>query len=86
VQQQESFFRFSLELMIAAAQPTPERTLRASAGQFLAQAPHSMQASRFAISILPLVRLKTAWGQTSRHTPQPTQAFWSSFNVTTSLR
>jgi hypothetical protein len=64
-----------MELMTAAAQPTPERTPRASAGQFLAQAPHSMQASLFTISIFPLVRLKTAWGQTKRHIPHPMHFF-----------
>jgi len=71
VQQQEDFFRPSMELMTAAAQPTPERTWSASAVQFLAQAPHSMQASLFVISTLPFVRLKTAWGQTRRHAPHP---------------
>jgi hypothetical protein len=49
VQQQEELFRPRAELMTAAAQPTPARTLSAVTGQFLAQAPHSMQASRLPI-------------------------------------
>jgi hypothetical protein len=60
MEQQDSFFLPSMELITAAAQPTPGRTLKASAGQFLAQAPHSMQASRFTMSTLLLVKLKTA--------------------------
>jgi hypothetical protein len=48
-QQQESPFRPRAELITAAAQPTPAWTDIASKGQFRAQAPHSMQASRLAI-------------------------------------
>ncbi len=33
-------------IIIPAAQPTPDSTEIASAGQFIAHAPHSMQASR----------------------------------------
>jgi hypothetical protein len=36
-----------MELMTAAAQPTPDWTEMASKGQLRLQAPHSMQASRF---------------------------------------
>jgi hypothetical protein len=86
VQQAEEFLRFSIELITAAAQPTPGRTLKASVGQLREQAPHSIQASRFAISIFPFVKLKTAWGQTSKHVPQPIHFSSSSFKVTTSLR
>lgn len=46
VQQHSDFVRFSVELITAAAQPTPGTTDTASVGQFCAQAPHSMQASR----------------------------------------
>jgi hypothetical protein len=60
MEQHDAFFLPSMELITAAAQPTPGRTLRASTGQFREQAPHSMQASRFAISIFPFVKLKTA--------------------------
>jgi hypothetical protein len=86
VQQAEELFFPSIELITAAAQPTPGRTLRASTGQFREQAPHSMQASRFAISTFPLAGLKTARGQTRRQVPQPTHFSSSSFKVTTSLR
>jgi hypothetical protein len=64
--------------MTAAAQPTPACTVKASVGQFMAQAPHSMQASLFAIRTRPLFMLNTAWGQTTIHIPQPEQFF--SFN------
>ncbi len=86
LQQQEDFFLPSMELITAAAQPTPERTWSASAGQFLEQAPHSMHASLFAISALPFVRPKTACGQTFKHTPHPTHFFSLMLNVTTSRR
>jgi hypothetical protein len=55
VQQAEELLRFSIEFMTAAAQPTPGRTLKASVGQFFAQAPHSIQASRLMISTLLFV-------------------------------
>jgi hypothetical protein len=86
VQQAEELFFPSIELITATAQPTPGRTLRASTGQFREQAPHSMQASRSAISIFPLAGLKTARGQTRRQVPQPMHFPLSSLNVTTSLR
>lgn len=43
----------------------------ASAGQFLAQAPHSMHPSLSTISALRLITLKTLCGQTSAHLPHP---------------
>jgi hypothetical protein len=46
LQQFRPFFP-SMELMTAAAQPTPDWTEMASKGQLRLQAPHSMQASRF---------------------------------------
>jgi len=51
--------------MIAAAQPTPALTFIAFAGQFIAQAPHSMQESLSTISALPLSMTNTPCGQTS---------------------
>jgi hypothetical protein len=48
-QQQESPVRPRAELITAAAQPTPASTDNAAKGQFRAQAPHSIQASRLAI-------------------------------------
>jgi hypothetical protein len=41
------FFRPSMELMTAAAQPTPDSTEIALTGQLRLHAPHSMHASRF---------------------------------------
>jgi hypothetical protein len=50
----------SIELMTAAAHPTPAFTFNACEGQLRAQAPHSMQASRASIRTrLPFI-LKTA--------------------------
>jgi hypothetical protein len=40
----------SIPLIMALAQPTPERTVKAPVGQFLLHAPHSMQASWSEIS------------------------------------
>jgi hypothetical protein len=59
---------------MAAAQPTPEDTRIAPAGQFLAQAPHSMQAPGSLARAFPPSTARTAWGQTSTHSPQPEQA------------
>jgi hypothetical protein len=86
MEQQDAFFLPSMELITAVAQPTPDFTLSASKGQFREQAPHSMQASRSTILIFPLVRLRTAWGQTRRQVPQPVHFSRSSFRVTTSFR
>jgi hypothetical protein len=67
--------------IMAAAQPTPLCTRMASTGQFIWQAPHSMQASfltsdttDFEVSKPPALRspiAKTACGHTFTHTPQP---------------
>jgi hypothetical protein len=59
------------ELMTAATQPTPAVTVMASVGQFLAQAPHSIQASRNSIRAFPVAKPRTALGQTSMQVPQP---------------
>lgn len=42
--------------------------------QFVAQAPHSMQASMSAIRAFFPSTTNTSWGQTAAHTPQPTHA------------
>ena len=49
----------------------PGFTKMASVGQFLAQAPHSMQAFRSVIWAFPCLTLKMRWGQTSSQLPQP---------------
>lgn len=59
--------------MIAAAQPTPDDTAMAPVGQFIRQAPHSMQFPRRAMIAFRLASVKTACGQTSSHRPQPLQ-------------
>jgi hypothetical protein len=79
-------FRLSMLLMTADAQPTPGLTLKAPQGQLRLQAPHSMHASRNAISILPFEGRNTSRGQTVRHTPQPVHLSASKARVTTSLR
>jgi hypothetical protein len=58
-------------LMTAAAQPTPAFTVSAPAAQFLAQAPHSMQASKSAIRAFRFSTANTACGQISTHIPHP---------------
>jgi hypothetical protein len=70
-------------LMKALAHPTPESTDKASAGQFKAHAPHSMQASRSPIAALLSLIVKTERGQTTSHMPQPMHFCVSSFRVTT---
>jgi hypothetical protein len=65
------FLPFSQRLMMSAAQPTPGVTLIASTGQFIAQAPHSMQPSLSMISAFFPANEKTPWGQTCVHIPQP---------------
>jgi hypothetical protein len=62
--------------MTPHAHPTPDLTVTARLGQFLAQAPHSMQASRSLISALrPFEASKpsTPWGHTSMQVPHPVQ-------------
>jgi hypothetical protein len=85
-QQQAELLRPRAELMTAAAHPTPVLTKIAAAGQFFEQAPHSMHASWCSILTMPLLRLKTAWGHTVRHMPQPVHFSPSRVNVTTFLR
>ena len=46
--------------MTAVAHPTPDFTVMAPEAQFLAHAPHSMQASRSTIKALPSPRTSTA--------------------------
>jgi hypothetical protein len=83
---QQAFFRPSMLLMTADAQPTPGLTLKAPPGQLRVQAPHSMHASRNAISTFPFEGRKTSRGQTARHIPQPMHLGASKARVTTSLR
>jgi hypothetical protein len=85
-QQQAAFFLPRAELMTAAAHPTPAFTAMAFVGQFWAQAPHSMHASRLTIWTFPLGRFKTSWGQTVTHIPQPTHFSSETLRVVTSLR
>jgi hypothetical protein len=85
-QQQDSSVRPRNELMTAAAQPTPVFTYMASAGQFFAQAPHSMQASRLLMLTIFSFILNTAWGHTVMHIPHPMHLFSSSVKDVTFLR
>jgi hypothetical protein len=85
-QQQAELLRPRAELMTAAAHPTPVLTKIAVSGQFFAQAPHSMHASRCSILTMPLLRPKTAWGHTVRHMPHPVHFSLSIVNVATFLR
>lgn len=73
-------------MMTPVAHPTPAFTDRASAGQFIAHAPHSMQASRSTILAFPFSTTKTPWGQTSSHMPQPVHFSASNSRVTTFRR
>jgi hypothetical protein len=57
-------FPRSAALIIAHAQPTPLSTSMAPAGQFFAQAPHSIQARGFTSSARLFPSVKTRWGQT----------------------
>jgi len=68
----------SMRSSIAAAHPTPVSTEIAAAGQFRAQAPQAMHRSDAFIRavVLPsdVSSSNTACGQTSLHSPHPTQA------------
>jgi hypothetical protein len=85
-QQQEVLLLPSIPLMTAAAQPTPARTEIASAGQFCAQAPHSMQASLVAMTAMSLERSKTPWGHTIMQRPHPVHLSGSSLKLATFFR
>lgn len=61
----------SAPIIIAMAQPVPDVTVTASLGQFLAHAPHSMQASRSTTFALRFSMRKTPWGQTDTHMLHP---------------
>lgn len=76
----------SHSLIIPDAQPTPASTRIALAGQFTAQAPHSMQLSRAAtFAFEPSIR-NTWCGQTSTHMPQPTHFSLTNSRVATLAR
>lgn len=70
-------------LRIAATQPTPACTEIASLAQFLAHAPHSMQASRSTMRALRSSTAKTQCGQTVTHILQPLHLVSSKASVTT---
>jgi len=59
------------EFSMAAAHPTPGRTLIAPNRQFNAQAPHSMQLSRSSGTAFPFCNTNTPRAHTSMHLPQP---------------
>jgi len=58
--------------IIADAQPTPALTVIAFAGQFFAQAPHSIHKSLSVICTFFATISNTPCGQTSAQRPQPT--------------
>lgn len=68
------------------AQPTPGLTVIAFAGQFIAQAPHSMQASRSMIRAFPSGTEKTPCGQTFVHMAHPVQEASANRTVATPSR
>lgn len=82
-QSQDGSVPRSAPLMTAVAQPTPDWTKMASVGQFMAQAPHSIQASRSTITARRFSMTKTACGHTSTHIPQPLHFPASNSRVTT---
>jgi len=65
--QQAGSVPFNAPMMIVVAQPTPASTKRASSGQFMAQAPHSIQASRFTILAFLFSIVNTPCGHTFSH-------------------
>jgi hypothetical protein len=76
----------SAVLITATAHPAPTSTLMAAAGQFILQAPHSMQLSLLMIFALRELIAKTSCGHTSVHIPHPIHLSVSSFKVTTSFK
>jgi len=68
---QEASVPRSIPPMIAAAQPTPARTVIAPDAQLRAHAPHSMHAPRSRMDDLPSSMANTACGQTSMHCRHP---------------
>lgn len=72
--------------MTPKAQPTPARTVKAPSGQFRAQAPHSIHASRLTIHTLLRSSTKTACGHTWIHMPHPLHFVRLSSSVVTSCR
>jgi hypothetical protein len=72
--------------MTPAAHPTPAFTDIAWVGQFFAQAPHSMHASRSVISDLLFFIEKTGCGHTVAQSPHPMHLSVLSSSVTTFSR
>jgi hypothetical protein len=74
----------SAETIMADAQPTPLFTLMAAAGQFIWQAPHSMQATGLTSKAFLSPGVNTPCGQTSQHMPQlmhRSESYKSEFSV-----
>jgi hypothetical protein len=71
---------------MAYAQPTPECTEMAAAGQFVAQAPHSMQASLFAMRAFLFSMVKTKCGQTWVQSSHPMHFSGCKVSVVTSFK
>lgn len=72
--------------MTAAAHPTPDLTWIASKSQFFAHAPHSMHLAEFTGTAFRFSMMKTSWGQTSMHLPQPVHFSALKVNVSESLK
>lgn len=85
-QAQEGFEPDSHPFRIDVAQPTPGLTVIAFPGQFIAQAPHSMQASRSMIRAFPSGTENTPCGQTFAHMPHPVQEASANRTVATPSR
>jgi hypothetical protein len=81
-QPQVASFPVTIPRRIAPAHPTPTFTSIAFAGQFILQAPHSMQDPRSVTSAFLFFMEKTECGQTSTHVPQPVHLPASNFSVT----
>ena len=77
---------FRKPVITAAAQPTPALTEIAPAGQFMAQAPHSMQNSFRNASAFLSCNRKTLCGQTSTHIPHPVHLSTERFKVSPSRK
>jgi hypothetical protein len=84
LQSQVGSVPLSNPLMIPAAQPTPDLTLMAPSGQFIAHAPHSMHKSLCMMDALLFLISKTACGQTKVHIRHPLHNSTLSSRVTTS--
>jgi hypothetical protein len=73
-------------VMTPAAHPTPDLTVIALVGQFMVQAPHSIQRSLLRMNAFFSFIINTAWGQTMVHIAQPLHFSLSNCNVATSFK